>query len=194
MRDDSHLELEALLYASGELEGAEAEYFEQRLADDPSAREALCQAVQLSQTLTGTPARPNPAYRMAVRRRLAAQAQTVPLRRGQRGHPLVWMTLGAAAAVLVMLGLSPWEPPPADPATPTAPAVVEKTEPEPKLEPVDADTMLEMATRWTELHNSDHLERALEEEARRRSRAEDRYRPGMDESRRPRLLGKPSNR
>jgi hypothetical protein len=54
---DDALALQALLYASGELEEAEAAEFEERLAADQTARDALCQAVQLTETLAGNPAR-----------------------------------------------------------------------------------------------------------------------------------------
>ena len=65
------LALQALLDASGELDAGQATVFEERLGTDQSAREALCQAVQLTLALEGhAPSRPNPAYRERVRQRL----------------------------------------------------------------------------------------------------------------------------
>src|SRR5213080_840229 len=92
------LAFQALLYASEGLAEADAAAFERRLAEDQAAREALAQAVPLALALRGQAvSSPNPVYRSRVRRRL--------LPRPPRVHPAVWTGLGAAAAVLVMLGL-----------------------------------------------------------------------------------------
>src|SRR5262245_58228372 len=92
------LAVQALLYASGGLAEAEAAAFERRLAEDQASREALAQAVPLALALRGQAVSPpNPAYRTRVRQRL--------LPRRFRGHPAYWAGLGAAAGVLVMLGL-----------------------------------------------------------------------------------------
>jgi hypothetical protein len=113
------LAFQALLYASGELDPSEALAFETRLAEEQGAREALCQAVQLSQVLRGeAPARPDPAWRERVRQRLQPRrrlGQWFTDRRFYRGHPLAWSGLGAAAAVLLMLAFgreSPSQPAP----------------------------------------------------------------------------------
>jgi len=50
--DNTHdLDWLAFCYAAGELDQADAELFEARLADDQAAREALARAVELSQTV-----------------------------------------------------------------------------------------------------------------------------------------------
>jgi anti-sigma factor RsiW len=168
---DEALAMEALLYASDELEGDQRQAFEQRLSSDQAAREALCQAVQMSQALTGQqPAVPNRAYRVQVRQRLGGR------RPGRyRGHPLLWLATGAAAAVLVMLGLGQPEPP-----APIQPPVVVQAAPPAPEDPPEAevnDPMLEVATYWAELSNSERLARDRTEEARRKLRLEDRTRP-----------------
>lgn len=165
---DDALAMEALLYASGELEGGQQLAFEQRLSTDQAAREALCQAVQLAQALTGQkPAVPGRSYRGQVRERLW---QPRPGR--YRGHPLLWLAAGAAAAVLAMLGLglpetqAPSQPPPLVQAVPAN---------RPEIE--TGDPMLAVATYWAELSNNDRLEKDRTEEARRKLRLEDRVRP-----------------
>src|SRR5262245_56468906 len=88
------LALQALLYASGELEGAQLSAFEQRLGEDQSTREALCQAVQMTLALKSHwPTRPSPAYRERVRQRLRGRQpwwQALTGKRSYRGHPAVW--------------------------------------------------------------------------------------------------------
>lgn len=169
---DDHLALQALLYAGGELDGTALADFERRLAADQEAREALCQAVQLTQALAGDrPGRPDPAYRARVRQRLGKERRKWPV------GPVVWASLGAAAAVLITLGLNRPETPVA-PTPPPAPVVVVRVEP-PPVEPApvedgDAEPMLEMANVWAELTNSDHLARAVDREVRRKLRQEDR--------------------
>src|SRR5215471_2191078 len=50
--DNTHnLDWLAFCYAAGELDPADAELFEARLAEDQSAREALARAVELTQTV-----------------------------------------------------------------------------------------------------------------------------------------------
>jgi anti-sigma factor RsiW len=171
------LAIQALLYASGGLAEADATAFEQRLAEDQAAREALAQAVPLALALRGQAvASPNPVYRARVRLRL--------LPRPSRLHPAVWTGLGAAAAVLVMLGLGtvsrlPPRPPPVPPdASPLArPANRE------------ADTAIVTAEVWAELQNPEHLLKAHDEEMRRRGRAEERDHGLKPEQRRGRTLG-----
>lgn len=196
------LALQALLYASGELEGAQGKAFEQRLGEDQSAREALCQAVQMTLALQGrVPARPNPAFRERVRQRLRARQpwwQTLVGKRAYRGHPAVWSGLGAAAAVLLMISLGqvPHLHPGSHPvATPTV------VQPPPGEEPAPAESgvavaTLEEANTWAELNNSDHLEKARSEEVRRKNRAQELQRlvKNKSDDRRNRVLGKPSAR
>jgi anti-sigma factor RsiW len=170
------LELDAFLYVSGELDDEKAATFEKRLGGDQAAREAVCQAVQLVQTLgEATPVGPHPAYRARVRQRLQARPsvwQAFSRPRLYRGHPALWSALGAAAAVLLMLGLD-------RPFGSTVPA---KTSPVPRADftqelrptpspewPVSSPTA-EMATVWAELTNNERLGSTLEKENQRKIR------------------------
>lgn len=105
---------EARRYAGGDLPPAGAVAFEQRLATDQAAREALCQAVRLAQAPDGPSALgPDPAYRDEVRRRLLG-------RTAYRRRPLLWGALGAAAALLLTFGTLGRLPlPPGPPPGPT---------------------------------------------------------------------------
>jgi hypothetical protein len=177
---DPNLTALALLYAHGELDGAEVAAFEQRLGEDQSAREALCQAVQLSQTVGGQlPPTPDPAYRERVR--LGLSGRPVPPRprswwhallrpRSYPGHPSAWLAAGAVAATLLVLGGQAVLAPPA--GSPVAPEAQVWPAPEPTAPPPD-DTA-EMARIWATLHNPDHLERVRADEQRRKQRHEDR--------------------
>lgn len=102
---DEMLAIQALLYASGELEEAEAVAFEERLAEDQAARDALCQAVQLTETLAGNPdVRPNPAYRARVRRRLRQRRSMRTTLAGtlRLGNNLfLWALIGLTLAVVL---------------------------------------------------------------------------------------------
>jgi anti-sigma-K factor RskA len=172
---DGHL---AFLYVSGEMNAAEMAAFERRLGEEQPLREALCQAVELMQSLEGlAPPTPRPAYRQRVRQRLrpAGWWRWLARRQMYRGHPALWSGLGAAAALLAILSVPPSLIPtgPRTPAAPTLPPVAEQTklsQPEaPAEEPADLAT-IEEAEMWASMHNSDHLVRAHEEEGRRRDR------------------------
>lgn len=171
--DQAHgdpLAMEALLYASGELEGQQRAAFEERLSADQNAREALCQAVELSQSLVGRPPRgPTRSYRARVRERLCG-----PGLRRYRGHPLAWAVLGAAASVLVMLSLQHAVVGP----VPVPVAVHAELIPASALPgPAASDQVLEVANTWARLSNNDHLERIQTDEARRKQRLEHPLRP-----------------
>ncbi len=107
---EDELVLQAMLYASGELDAEQAAAFEMLLTEDQTARDALCKAVELTQSLTGQEPAPDPAYRSRVRHRLRQR------RRHRRGlqdqdgsftqHPAFWSILGAAIAVLLMVLIS----------------------------------------------------------------------------------------
>ena len=158
---------QALLYAGGVLDAAEAEAFEKRLEGDQAARDALCAAVGLSR-----PAAPDPAYRAAVRRRLRPPSWRGLLgRHSYRGHPLLWSGLGAAATLLLTLGVARVPPPPADP--PPAPPLAAPAAVAPREEPPEPSPA-EVADVWAELHEHRHLSRAHEEEMRRRNRPDGR--------------------
>ncbi len=182
------LACQALLYAGGELPPAEAAAFEQRLANDQAARDALVLAVGLARPLDGRPATPDPAYRDRVRKRLGAGRGLAGLLglRTYHGHPLLWAALGAVAAAVVVAVLLP---------RPAAEVVVVSAAPpganpaEPPLAlPDDDPSAFDVARTWAEIPKGDHLARAREEEIRRKVRAEDRARAAGGEGRRDRPL------
>jgi len=109
-KGDAALAFQALLYATGELDGPKAAQFETRLGEDQAARQALCHAVQLAHSPAALDAlRPDPAYRDRVRQRvLNPQSgwRRLLRKRAYPGHPVAWAGLGAAAAVLIMVGIS----------------------------------------------------------------------------------------
>ena len=103
----AELALQALRYAAGELIGADAAAFEERLATDGAAREVLGETVRLSAAVTrvAVPV-PQPGLFAGVHDRLFP----TPLRRlfptrAYRGHPAVWVGLGSLAAGLLALTL-----------------------------------------------------------------------------------------
>jgi hypothetical protein len=172
---DAHL---AFLYVSGEMNATETAAFERRLGEEQPLREALCQAVELMRTLEGlAPPMPRLAYRQRVRQRLRPTGWWRGLARRQmyRGHPALWSGLGAGAALLAVLIVSPSLLPtnPQTPAASALPPVAEQTKPSrPEVsadEPADLAT-IEEAEMWASMHNSAHLVRAHKEEGRRRDR------------------------
>src|SRR5438067_1532788 len=101
------LNLQALLYASGELDAPDAELFEQRLGQDQEARDALLQAVQM--TSMGQPTlTPDPDYRDRVRQRLRQRKRMLRshAQGSNFGPAALWCALGATAAILLMLIIS----------------------------------------------------------------------------------------
>jgi hypothetical protein len=78
----------ALAYIAGELEEAEAEAFELRLADDQVAREAVAQAVELTQTIAAAESQCGDLVLPAARK---------PATRTSR---LSWMAIGGLASVV----------------------------------------------------------------------------------------------
>jgi hypothetical protein len=107
---DPALQATALWYAAGDLAPAEAAAFENRLATDQAARDALSEAVRLSAAALGQAAPvPSPSLRSVVRDRLWGGAPPWLARRLYRGHPLAWAGLGAVlvgTASLLALGLT----------------------------------------------------------------------------------------
>lgn len=166
------LALQAHLYASGELAEPERAAFEERLAADQSAREALAEAVYMNAALRGEAARPDPSYRDRVRQRLRPSWwQRLLARRNYRGHPLLWSAVGAAAALLI--GLSVPRP------EPEIQVIVREAPAEmpPAGESDTADAALQdISYVWAELSTPDHTVRAHAEENQRKSRQEDRRR------------------
>jgi len=114
----SELAVRALRYAAADLPADEMTAFEERLADDQPARDALAEAIRLSASAVGQPPPvPSAGPRAGVRDRLFPTwfTRLFP-RKSYRGHPATWAGLGgglatAAAVVLVSLG---GDPPTAD--------------------------------------------------------------------------------
>src|SRR5262245_35404420 len=85
----NELDWQAFCYAAGELNAAEAEQFERRLAEDQGAREALARAVEMTQVVA------------------AAEAQcgdlVTPAATAKRdwSSRLSWMAIGSVAALLL---------------------------------------------------------------------------------------------
>lgn len=155
--------LKAMLYASGELDPEEASAFELRLGEDQAARDALCQAVELTQSLAPEePPGPDPSYRNQVRQRLRQ-------RRRQRmsmshsptsffGHPAFWSIIGAAVAILLIVIISQMiahlevQPPPRGPSVTqpqTSPGSPSSSVPDPAG----------VANTWADLNNTERLEK-----------------------------------
>jgi hypothetical protein len=139
-----------MLYADGELDGTDEQAFEDLLARDESARDALCQAVQLATLLTDPDlARPDPAYRGRVRAKLLRRSR--PARR--------WSAMAAAAVLLLALSPNAGSPPAVSQPADRPPAAPDGE----RMAVADDDE----ATVWAELNNSDHLEKARRDEIRR---------------------------
>jgi hypothetical protein len=168
-KDDTALAFQAFLYASGEMDGPEAALFETRLGEDQAARDALCQAVQLSYPQAGPfSLQPDPAYREQVRRRVQRRPgwwRWLTRKRSHRGHPAAWTGLGVIAALGVTWALSQGWPAPGPKYAPRVeqPSVQAKYQAQPlrttgardsKSEPVPesvADTTAAEAKVWAEL-------------------------------------------
>jgi len=89
--NECQLDWSAFCYAAGELNAAEAEQFEARLADDQQAREALARVVELTQTVVAAESQ--------------AESFVVPARRNARDWStrLTWMAVGGLASVVIAL-------------------------------------------------------------------------------------------
>lgn len=192
--------LQAFLYATGELDEAEAAAFERRLGEDQAAREALCQAVELTQALAPRPApRPDPSYRQRVRERLRHRRLGWLFgRQTYRGHPAVWSAVGAAAAVLIVISIAHLQaalvtqrhrPLP-------VPRGVEQEAPIPApfVEPPQLTATEDMAVTWATLHTNsvNHVTKVHDEEMRRKHRLEERTRLALPAERRPRPMSNQS--
>lgn len=107
LEPSGELALLALRYAAGELAGAEAEAFEERLATDAGAREVLGETVRLSAAVSGVP---TPAPQSGILASVQDRLFPTPFRRlfptqSYRGHPALWVGLGSLAAGLFALAL-----------------------------------------------------------------------------------------
>jgi len=98
------LQTTALRYAAGDLTPGEASAFEEQLAANQDARDALSEAVRLSAAALGQlPPTPHHSFRVAMRDRLTGWYPGWLARRAYRGHPLAWSGLGAAIMVACAL-------------------------------------------------------------------------------------------
>ena len=167
MRDPT-LQATALRFAAADLTPAESEAFEARLATDEAAQDALAEAVRLSAAAIGQAApAPHRSFRDSVRARV----------RGSRFHPLAWAALGAVAvAVAAVVGL---QLSPSAHAPEVVPTRVESPEvavaPQPRAVVAVADDAHQPTTAeiWAELSTPEHVEKAHDDEFRRRQRMRD---------------------
>lgn len=93
--DPADLDLLAFRYVAGELTAAEAEAFEEQLACDQTAREAVASAVQVAEAVAALA----PAF-------VAPTAQPLPAsspRRGTWRERVRWMIVGAVAACVAIV-------------------------------------------------------------------------------------------
>ena len=102
MKSEHREELDwlAFRYLANELNESEQEAFEDRLADDQSAREAVARAVELTQTLSAA----RELDEIVVR---SAEAPA-PATKGRSAWsvPAAWMSVGAAACLLLVAAWS----------------------------------------------------------------------------------------
>ncbi|MDY3553599.1 hypothetical protein R5W24_002702 [Gemmata sp. JC717] len=180
---DPALQSTALRYAAGDLGPAEVATFEERLAFDQDARDAVAEAVRLSAAALGQSApKPGAAFRAGLRERLTWTPS--------RG--LTWATGGAAvAAVCALIGLAladHAEPPSSAGHTPTASHLAPPeagTEPDAPAGTQEATAMVaaespgaacgddrSVAEIWAELSSHEHVEKARDDEARWRQKVQ----------------------
>jgi anti-sigma-K factor RskA len=172
----------AMLYAAGELDDTAAAAFECRLADDQSVREALCAAVRLQRMSAGNPdLSPDPRYRERVRQRLRTPTwRRIAGRVGARGSPGAWALAGAAVAAVMLLTLRHGFAP-ADVARTPAPSSVEEVAKQLPTLPAEFDVAGGCLDEWPDLSGGQHLAQAVDEEIRRKVRAEDRRMVRMED-------------
>ncbi len=178
---ENNLQTLALRYAARDLTPSELAAFEEQLATDQTARDALAEAVRLSaQAIGQEPPKPQAACRALLRARLNWDTY--------RGHPLYWAGLGAvavAACAIVVVALadraSPRMATPTVRGNETAPAPREKADTEPHTEPPHAGSFVahetppplcgdnrSIAEIWAELSTPEHVERTRDDEQRLR--------------------------
>ncbi len=92
------LELAAFLYVAGEMDASEAAAFEQRLADEQPAREAVCRSVAVGERLVLLRSAVNDDHVEPKRVTTIAKPRFATL-----ATALSWMALGAVAASLAFL-------------------------------------------------------------------------------------------
>ncbi len=180
-----HLAEWARAYTRGELDATEAAAFEDRLALDQAARDALVAAVQTDLGPDPAALRPDPAYRREVIRRLSPNPVWAWLKRTAAAirPPVRWGLAGLAVVAVLAVGV--WMlPRPASvvptiverqalPELPSAPLVTNI--------PEGASDPKNLARFWSELPRGDHLVKAVEEEQARRLK-QDVIRPGRPDA------------
>jgi hypothetical protein len=131
------LSLTALRYAAGDLDSVDEAAFEQTLAADPAAQDALCEAVRLSAAAAGQPEpRPDSLSQSVVAERLRPTwLSCVLARRPYRGHPVTWTTIGASVAIGLAGVTGIFEKPIRTPGPVTVPEMFVVNEPTPKVVP-----------------------------------------------------------
>jgi hypothetical protein len=90
------LDWEAFRYITEEMTSVEIEAFEQRLATDQAAREAVAEAVELTQAIASCE---HDSVSVATRERTPTRAAR-----------LAWMTLGALACLMLITAVQTWKP------------------------------------------------------------------------------------
>ena len=97
MKSEHREELDwlAFRYLANELSEAEHEAFEDRLAEDQTAREAVARGVELTETLSAA----RELDEIVVR---SAEAPAPPAGRSAWSIPAAWMSVGAAACLLLV--------------------------------------------------------------------------------------------
>lgn len=179
-RSAGNLGLRALLYASERMDARQAADFEQRLETDQESREALSDAVEFLQRWDQhIPSQPDAGYRQHVRQRLLRDGVGLVKRlAGPRLYceqPLLWGTIGAVAAAL-LVGLCLRQTPAENrahtvtPKTET-PAVPVAQHEEPVGEEIDPMSGKELEL-WADLPRSRHLLKVHHEESERKRRSE----------------------
>ena len=165
-QDGERLVWQAMLYASGEMNESESSAFEQRLEANQTVRDALCQAVALSQG-PGAALRPSPMYRVRVRDRLFRAGSRWDWLLGQRayrGHPLLWGLVGAAA-VFLLLGPARFAGVPDGPSPQASVPSARSSDGPPLPTPsTRVAAKLQTAYIWAVINDSDHLLKAHDEE------------------------------
>lgn len=105
MNNQEHeLDWQAFRYISGEMTPDEAAAFEDRLSEDQPARDAVCAAVGLSQTILA-------AETLAVRADLAAAPMPACQAQAKWSLKARWFALGAAACWFLVIAIGAWRLP-----------------------------------------------------------------------------------
>ncbi|HEY1189598.1 MAG TPA: hypothetical protein VGE74_18270, partial [Gemmata sp.] len=185
------LQAAALRYAAGDLPPTEATAFEEQLAQDQDARDALSEVVRLSAAALGQSApKPNASFRTVLRARMSWERY--------RARPLVWSGIGAAVvAVCTLVGLSladssapstsasaaqgvssvqnpeDLQTPPDEPETPPEGREVpvsHATEPAAQATCDEGESQRSVAEIWAAMSTPEHVEKTRDDEARWRQK------------------------